>query len=112
LSKGKEDIAAVVELGYQEWIPAQWWNCSRSLVRRIKKQSRIFQEGTAWLLDMGESRCASTWLYFHPIKRIGKYGDEICVGYCGKLSNTVNMLIRQEAFLKRPEDIGKMSINY
>ena len=112
LSKGKDDIAAVVAAGYQHWIPAQWWNCSRSLASRVKRALRIFQAGTGWLVDMGESRCPSTWLYFHPIERIGKYGDKICVGYCGKLSNTVNMLIRQEDFLKRPEDVGEMSINY
>ncbi len=104
MSKGPEAIAEVVADGFDWWLPKQWWSCSRSLKQRIDREVRIFSEGLPWLIDRAECGAPDFWAYFVPIEIITGDDVAITVAYAGKLTHSVNTLIRQVLNLKPPEN--------
>lgn len=105
LSKGAGDLKEVVRLGFASWVPKQWWSCSRSLSQRIRRSQYVFEKGTDWLIRLGEDRNTDMYLYFVPIKVEGKRGDEICVGYTGRLTESGKALFFRVAGVNSPGDV-------
>lgn len=86
ISKGPEDIEAVIAEGFEWWLPKQWWNCTRSLSRRIVKATKIFAEGSAWLVDLGLEGNDYFWEYFTAVTAEMPDNKLITVAYSGKLT--------------------------
>ena len=50
LSKGAQTIEKIAEDDKADWLPKQWWNCSRSLTKRMKAATLEFSKGARELL--------------------------------------------------------------
>ncbi len=95
MSKGGAAIAAIIEDGFGWALPKQWWNCSRSLSRRIGSQIRRFTDGTAWLMDRAVSKDSDIWLFYRVVTIEMGDGELVDVGSYGRLTPFANEAVRK-----------------
>lgn len=95
MSKGAAQLAEVVREGFDWWMPKQWWNCSRSLSKRVKTSTKLYRGGVGWLVDRGRDAAPDFWAFFQPINVELLCGDLATVGYVGKLTKHTNAMIRE-----------------
>lgn len=55
ISKGAKTVAGVIDSGQAEWLPRQWWSCSRSLLRWMENEKILLKSGSEYLLDILET---------------------------------------------------------
>lgn len=95
MSKGASAISGVVEDGFEWALPRQWWNCSRSLSRRMDSQIRIFREGVPWLIDLAASANASVWAFYSTVSIEMPDGQSVLVGSYGRFTKEFNGKLRK-----------------
>lgn len=67
MSKGGAAIQAVIDDGLQEWLPKQWWNCSRSLSQRVKAETVQGADVSGVLLESASANDKSVWEFHREI---------------------------------------------
>lgn len=95
MSKGVGAIAKLVEEGFEWALPAQWWNCSRSLSSRIRKKMRIFTTGVPWLIDMAAAGDPETWKFYSIFYLEMPDGCQVAMGSYGRLTPKSNSMVRK-----------------
>jgi hypothetical protein len=95
MSKGGAAIAAIVADGFDWALPRQWWNCSRSLSRRMNREIRYFNEGTAWLIAQGVGRNDEIWCFYNVVTVTMPDGELVDVGSYGRLTPSANVAVRE-----------------
>lgn len=94
MSKGTKAVAAVVRQGFGEWMPKQWWSCSRSLTQRMETAIARFESGALWLFNKAQTAGCDLFTHIHPIQ-IEHDGKMVNFGYFGRLTPKSNGLIRK-----------------
>lgn len=94
MSKGGKAIADIVADGFEWALPKQWWNCSRSIVGRMKKEMRRFNEGTAWLIDQAIAKNTDIWAFYSVVTIEMPDGELVDVGSYGRLTPAANGKVR------------------
>lgn len=94
MSKGIGVINRVIEDGLEWWLPRQWWNCSRSLIRRMNAEIRIFSEGAYWLMDRAAEK-SDMFIYYREIMVELKNGDVVMMAAIASLSPWANKKVRE-----------------
>ncbi len=95
ISKGAKATASVVRQGWSEWLPRQWWNCSRSLVQRMEDAIARFDNGAGWLVNRGADPSSDLFAFFSPVEATLANEDVVCMGYFGRLTPKANQLVRK-----------------
>jgi len=95
MSKGSAVIAKVVADGYDWVLPKQWWNCSRSLVRKMSVRMRFFSEGTEWLVNRAADHDQGIWAFYAVVEIDTADGEKISVGSYGRLTPRANRQVRE-----------------
>lgn len=99
LSKGSAAVQSVVDAGYRDWLPKQWWGCSRSLKAKVAAATEILADPPRELIDIFESTDKRLWAYRHPIKIGSGPNDEITVAISGKLTAEAKRAFRRDGFM-------------
>jgi hypothetical protein len=96
MSKGVAAVKAIIDAGYTDWLPRQWWGMSRSLSRKIRSLIRITHKSatTLWhtLLDGVSGICQ----WFRPVHIEARTGEKYLVAFYGKLTTEMNNSIESE----------------
>ena len=95
MSKGPGAIADVCADGFEWALPKQWWSCSRSLVRRMKKQMRQFTDGAQWLISRASIGDSDTWAFYSVVTITMPDGVDVDVGSYGRLTPKMNSIVRE-----------------
>lgn len=94
LSKGSKVVNAIKDSGYGRWLPKHWWNCTRSLSRRVKSQTRRVQHLANWLDAMAYSGCKHCWKWHRIVTVESKDGTLIQVARYGQLTEVLTAQIQ------------------
>ena len=86
MTKGSQAVKKVVEQGYGEWMPKQWWSCSRSLRRRIDKQTRQPDDLSEWLDGAATTDDKTIWLWSRNVEIEMRSGEKVVIARYGRLS--------------------------
>lgn len=106
MSKGAKVCAVVIADGFGDWLPRQWWNCSRELVRRMETDMRIFSHGISWLAEKATEENSDIFLFFSNVMLERDDGSRYAIASYGRLSKSANGLVRKILNLDdRPENI-------
>lgn len=101
MSKGGGVVARVIADGYGDWLPRQWWNCSRSLVKRIDSQLRIFSHGVDWLISKAIQEENDFFVFFKNVEIERDDGSKLAIASYGRLTKKANGLIRKVLKLEK-----------
>ncbi len=72
ITKGVSEVARVVADGFAEWLPRQWWNCSRDLKRQIDVETIRVDELAESLVYSAKGNGMGVWDFF------GHVSIEVC----------------------------------
>ena len=86
ISKGVKRIEKIASDGFGGWLPKHWWNCTRSLVRRVKKQTRRVDDLADWLNGMAEVSGSDVWVWHRDVQVEMSDGYLITVARYGRLT--------------------------
>lgn len=100
MSKGVAAISGVIEDGFEWALPRQWWNCTRSLVKRMRSQIREFENGVPWLIDLAADADPSVWAFYSVIAVEMADGSSVLVGSYGRFTNKFNGTVRKALSLR------------
>jgi hypothetical protein len=96
MSKGVAAVQAIVDAGYADWLPRQWWGMTRLLSQQIRSLIRITHQSatTLWhgLLDGIPGLCQ----WFRPVHVEATTGEKYLVAFYGKLTTEMNNSIESE----------------
>jgi hypothetical protein len=96
MSKGVAAVKAIVDDGYTDWLPRQWWGMTRLLSQQIRSLIRITHQSatTLWhgLLDDIPGLCQ----WFRPVHIEAITGEKYLVAFYGKLTTEMNNSIESE----------------
>lgn len=107
MSKGVGVVQKMIDSGWAEWIPKQWWSCSRSIVRRMEKQMKIFDHGVDWLLDSADKPDGDMFLFWRQVTIERDDGSTYSVASYGRLTKTANGLVRKVLDLNSEKEYPK-----
>lgn len=106
MSKGIQSAARIANSIWSDWIPKQWWSCSRTLVRRMEQNLRIFDHGCNWLLDKGNEQESDMFVFWRHVELERGDGTKYYVASYGRLTPKANGLVRKVLNLR-----GKRVVN-
>lgn len=86
MSKGSKAVKEIVESGFTGWMPRQWWNCSRTLRRRIDEQTTNPDDLADWLNDMASCEGNTIWLWHRDVEIEMRSGETVVIARYGRLS--------------------------
>lgn len=67
ISKGVGCVTRIIEDGYSDWLPKQWFSCSRTLSRRIDEQTRRIDDLADWLAAMTNVEGKDIWVWHREV---------------------------------------------
>lgn len=85
LTKGSKSVIAAVNDGFAGWMPKHWWNCSRSLVARVKAETRQADEFSDWLQGVADLEGQKVWKWHRDVSVELHDGTEFKVARFGQL---------------------------
>jgi len=86
MTKGSKVVQQIVKDGYEDWLPKQWWSCSRTLRRRIDRETRTPDELSSWLSSADVTEDRTIWLWCSDVTIEMRSGEKIVIAKYGKLS--------------------------
>lgn len=95
MSKGVQSVRRIIQSGWSEWMPKQWWSCSRSVVQRMERDMRIFNHGIEWLLDKGSEEDGDMFIFWKHVELERPDGTKYYVASFGRLRPKANGLVRK-----------------
>ena len=98
MSKGGAVIGKIVAEGLECWLPKQWWNCSKSIVRRMESQIKVFREGAPWLLARAEDGDKGIFEYYCEVPVVMASGVTVVMAGVGRLTKRANKQVRKFLF--------------
>ena len=87
LSKGSHCVSCAVNDGFAGWLPKHWWNCTRSLARRVKEQTRRIDDFADWLNDCADIGGDKYWKWHRDVLLEKDDGSTFRVARYGQLSD-------------------------
>ena len=67
MTKGGAAVNDAVKNGFREWLPRQWWNCTRSLLEWVKAETVEGTETSGVLLDAARANDKSVWEFYGEV---------------------------------------------
>lgn len=95
MSKGAKAVQGVLRNGFGAWLPKQWWNCSRSLSKRMDAAIASFESGSGWLVNRAADPDCDLFCFFNEIVVEKPDGASLHMGYFGRLTPKANSLVRR-----------------
>lgn len=87
LTKGSVAVKAAMDDGFAGWLPKHWWNCSRSLMRRVKSQTRDISPLADWLNSVADIDGQNVWKWHRDVVLDMGNGHLVTIARYGQLSN-------------------------
>ncbi len=96
MSKGVTTVQGVIDDGFEDWLPRQWWSMTRSLSRRIRREIRNTYESakTVWYSLLSGSTALTQW--FREVRIEAVTGEQYLVAFYGKFLKEFNNCIESE----------------
>ena len=95
ISKGAISVAAVKDAGMSDWLPRQWWNCTRSLGARVRAETIRADYAAEPLIRACEGNNKSIWHFWGEVLiDIGEKQGYWLATY-GRLTSEVQEMIRE-----------------
>lgn len=85
MSKGAKVVAKIANTKFARWLPRHWWNCSRSLSRAIKQQTRRIDDMAEFLADCINTIGCEIWEWHRTVTIQTELGYEYPIATYGKL---------------------------
>lgn len=86
ISKGAPCVQKVVDMGLAEWLPRQWWNCTRSLRHRVDVETIRADRFAEFCLESAKRDDKVCWEFHRNITiEIGEM-QQYWVATCGRLT--------------------------
>lgn len=95
ITKGAAEVKRCVENGFARWLPKHWWNCTRSLMRRVKSQVRDISAMAEWLNAAAEVSGNSVWKWHRDVLIEMYTGDTITIARYGQLTKEMTKEIAE-----------------
>lgn len=95
MTKGGAEIAAAVDNGFAEWLPRQWWNCTRSLLEWVKAETVEGTEPSQVLLDAARSNDKGVWEFYGEVGIDIGWSQHYWLASYGRLSGKVAQELRE-----------------
>lgn len=95
MSKGLVDARAIAAGGKADWLPKHWWNCTRSLSRRVKSECRRINEVADWLNASADCTSNEIWVWHREIFLDLGDGRSIAIARFGLLTKEVTKMFRE-----------------
>lgn len=86
LTKGCVAVVSAIKDGFAGWLPKHWWNCSRSLSRRVKSQTRDASTLAEWLNTMADVDGNNVWKWHRDVVLEMSDGHKITIARYGQLT--------------------------
>lgn len=67
MTKSGPAIASAKDSGFADWLPRQWWNCSRSLKEWVEAETVESVVASDFLLDAARANDKSVWEFYGEI---------------------------------------------
>jgi hypothetical protein len=94
MTKGVKDIEAIVSAGYASWLPKHWWNCSRTLTKRVKADTRRIDVFADWLDSAAQIGGNEVWIWHRTVDLELEDGTTYSVARYGALVQGIADKIR------------------
>ncbi len=96
MSKGVTAVQGVIDDGFADWLPRQWWSMTRTLSKRIRKEIRISHESakTVWYSLLSGVTGLCQW--FRDVRIESVTGEKYLVAFYGKFTTEMNSGIESE----------------
>lgn len=92
-SKGVKVVEEVKEKGLEQWLPKQWWNCSRRMTRQIEKEKKTFERGSQQLLVLDKEASGLVWSWYRDFSIDFEDGTSVFMARYGCLSKVGKEMI-------------------
>ncbi len=96
MSKGVTAVKAIVEAGYTDWLPRQWWGMTRLLSKQIRALIRITHQSATTLWHGLMNGIPGLCQWFRPVHIEAVTGEKYLVAFYGKLTTEMNNSIESE----------------
>lgn len=94
LSKGSGIVSDLLDTVPSDSIPSAWYGVSRSLVRRVKRQTLTSEAACTWVMALCEGAICGVFHYVYPLRLEFDDGGGYVAGYAGKLESSALSEIR------------------
>jgi hypothetical protein len=96
MSKGVAAVQGVIDDGFTDWLPRQWWSMTRTLSKRIRVLIRISHQSaaTVWYFLLNGIKGMCQW--FRPVHVEAVTGEKYLVAFYGKFTTEMNDSIESE----------------
>jgi hypothetical protein len=85
LTKGAAAIARIIDDGFSRWLPKHWWNATRTLVTRVKQNTRRIDDFAEWLADGEQVSGGDVWEWHRDVVLSFGESDKITIARYGRL---------------------------
>lgn len=87
ITKGAEAIAEAVASGFSGWLPKHWWNCTRTLSRAVREQTRRVDDFAEHLCSMANAEGVNCWKWHKEFFLEDEHGNKTSMAIYGQLEN-------------------------
>jgi hypothetical protein len=96
MSKGVAAVEVIVEAGYADWLPRQWWGMTRSLSQEIRSLIRITHQSATALWHGLKDNIPGLCQWYRAVHAEAITGEKYLVAFYGKLTTEMNNSIESE----------------
>lgn len=96
LSKGAKSVRSIIGTEYEKWLPKQWWNCTRSLLRDIQAATRSIDDMAEFLIEGASPHCQDVWQWHKDFRLEISEGHYVSMATFGLLKKEVREKIHAQ----------------
>lgn len=86
ITKGCTAVKAIASGEHANWLPKQWWNCTRSLVARVKEQTRTIDDLAEFLVQRVSLSDENVWVWHRFVEVEVTENYKITIATYGQLA--------------------------
>lgn len=94
MSKGVSEVSRAKVDGFERWLPKHWWNASRSLSSRVKRETRNIDSHAEFLADAAKAGRTDVWKWHREVTIETASGYEYTVATYGQLTKEFHEFLR------------------
>lgn len=90
MTKGALGVRRAVDQGFGDWMPRHWFSCSRTLMNRVKAETRRVDDLGYWLYESPKEGADNLWIWHREVSIEFADGNSLVVAVYGQLKPEVS----------------------